>query len=80
MIEYTLLLQNATTAAKVGFFLEQHRESLMVEEKYLKPLRNACPKQPHYMDRNKRKAGRFMPGWNLIVPQEVFERTWAEVL
>ena len=31
-VEYTRLLENATTAAKVGFFLEQHRESLMVEE------------------------------------------------
>ena len=26
VIEYTRLLENATTAAKVGFFLEQHRE------------------------------------------------------
>ena len=31
VLEYALLLENATTAAKVGFFLEQHREPLMVE-------------------------------------------------
>ena len=31
VIEYASL-DNATTVAKVGFFLEQHRETLMVEE------------------------------------------------
>ena len=36
--EYTLLLENATTAAKVGFFLDQHRESLMVEDVHLKAI------------------------------------------
>jgi hypothetical protein len=35
-LEYTLLLKNATTAAKVGFFLEQHQAQLMVEGRYLK--------------------------------------------
>ena len=35
VVEYALLLGNATTAAKVGLFLEQHREPLMVEEKHL---------------------------------------------
>ncbi len=80
VVEYVLLLGNATTAAKTGFFLEQHRESLMVEEKYLKLLHDLRPGQPHYMDRAKRKYGRFVSEWNLVVPGEVFERTWAEVL
>ncbi len=35
---YVDFLGNATTAAKVGFFLEQHRESLMVDETYMKTL------------------------------------------
>lgn len=39
VIEYTLLLENATTAAKVGFFLEQHKEALMVEVSHLESLR-----------------------------------------
>lgn len=79
VVEYALLLGNATTAAKVGFFLEQHREPLMVKEKYLKSLRSLRPRQPHYLDRDKRKSGRLVSGWNLVVPREVFERTWAEV-
>ena len=78
--EYALLLENATTAAKVGFFLEQHREPLMVEEKYLKSLHSLRPRQPHYLDRNRRKSGRLVSEWNLVVPREVFERTWTEVL
>jgi len=43
VLEYVLLLENATTAAKVGFFLEQHKESLMVDDVHLKPLRKLCP-------------------------------------
>jgi len=80
VVEYAFLLGNATTAAKVGFFLEQHREPLMVEEKHLKPLHDLRPRQPHYLDRDKRKSGRLVSEWNLVVLSEVFERTWAEVL
>ena len=79
-VEYALLLENATTAAKVGFFLEQHCESLMVEDRHLKPLRDLRPRQSHYLDRTKRKSGRLVSEWNLIVPVEVIERTWGDVL
>ncbi len=78
--EYAILLGNATTGAKVGFFLEQHRELLMVENHHLNPLHDMRPLQPHYLDRTKRKSGRLMPEWNLVVPGEVFERAWGEVL
>jgi predicted transcriptional regulator of viral defense system len=80
VVEYALLLGNATTAAKVGLFLEQHREPLMVGEKHFKPLRDLRPRQPHYLDRNKRRFGRLVSKWNLVVPREVLEQTWAEEL
>jgi len=80
IVAYTLLLGNATTTAKVGFFLEQHRELLMVEDRHLNTLRDLRPRQPHYLDRSRRKAGRLVSGWNLVVPSEVFERAWEEVL
>ena len=80
VVEYALLLGNATTAAKVGFFLEQHREPLMIEEKHLKSLHGLRPRQPHYLDRDKRRSGHLVSRWNLVVSREVFERTWAEVL
>ena len=80
VVEYAILLGNATTAAKVGFFLEQHRELLGVEEKHLVSLRDLRPRQPHYLERSTRKPGLLVPKWNLVVPREVFERTWADVL
>ena len=80
VVEYTLLLDNATTASKVGVFLEEHREELMVDELYIRTLRERRPKRPHYLDRNRRVPGILMSDWNLIVPAEVAERSWAEVI
>jgi len=80
VVEYVSLLGNATTGAKVGFFLDQHRETLMVEDHHLHVLRNMRPKQPHYMNRSKRTSGRYVSAWNLVVPKELPERAWGEVL
>lgn len=80
VVEYVRLLNNATTAAKVGYFLEQHHETLMVDDLHLSMLRGMRPRQPHYLDRSKRKSGRLVSGWNLVVPEDVFERSWGEVL
>ncbi len=79
VVEYALLLGNATTGAKVGFFLEQHREPLMVEDRHLKALHDMRPRQPHYLDRSRRKSGRLVLEWNLVVPREVLERTWTSI-
>lgn len=76
---YVDLLGNATTAAKVGFFLEQHRNSLMVDETHLKTFRDRRPRRPHYLERSRRKAGRFVAAWNLVVPEEVYGRSWEEL-
>ena len=80
VVEYVLLLGNATTAAKVGFFLEQHKEDLMVDDGHLKPLRKLRPRQPHYLMRGKRKHGRWMKKWNLMVPDEILNQSWGDVL
>jgi predicted transcriptional regulator of viral defense system len=77
VVKYAILLKNATTAAKVGFFLEQHREKLMVEESSLKRLRAKRPQVPHYAGK-RGKPGKLVPGWNLIVPNEVADRSWEE--
>ena len=79
VVEYALLLGNATTIAKVGFFLEQHRGPLMVQPHHLKALQDMRPRQPHYLDRAKRTSGRLITKWNLVVPKEVQQRTWEEV-
>lgn len=80
VIEYAMLLENATTVAKVGFFLEQHRERLMVEERHLEQLRKHAPRAPHYLIRGERSPGKLIAGWNLVVPPEVFDRRWLEVV
>lgn len=77
-IAYAVKLGSALTAARVGFFLEQHRESLMVEDRHLEPLRQLRPRQPRYLDA-RRKPGKLVASWNLIVPDDVLGRTWAEV-
>ncbi len=74
VVDYALLLRNATTAAKVGFFLDQHQEQLMVEDSQLDRLRKARSRQPHYMDRS--APGRLVADWNLIVPEQVLNRAW----
>ena len=79
VVDYALRLDNATTAAKVGFFLERHRDMFMIEDAHLRPLHDHRPRNPHYMVRGERKSGRYVSEWNLVVPQDVFNESWAEV-
>jgi len=78
VVEYAKLLNNRTTAAAVGYYLERHAQSLMVESRHLEPLRKLRPKQPHYLDRG--KGGELVGDWNLIVPKQLTERVWEEVV
>jgi predicted transcriptional regulator of viral defense system len=80
VVEYVLLLENATTAAKVGFFLEQHKETLMVDDVHLHPLRTLRPRQPHYFVRGERKNCQWVKDWNLMIPVEILNKSWGEVL
>ena len=79
VVEYALLLGNATTIAKVGLFLDVNRETLMVEDHHLQALRERRPVQPHYADRGSRGNGTLVADWNLLVPAEVLTRSWDEV-
>ena len=77
--DYLLKLRSAVTAARVGFFLEQHREQLMVEEHHLSRLQEHAPSHPTYLDRSRCGPGRFLSRWNLVVPESLLSRSWAEV-
>jgi predicted transcriptional regulator of viral defense system len=79
-IEYATLLGNATTAAKVGFYLEQHREALMVERSHLARLAALRPKEPHYLERGAKTEQKLVAKWNLVVPAALIERSWEQVL
>lgn len=77
-IQYALLLNNATTIAKVGFFLETHREQFKVEEQHLQQLEKHKPLQKHYWERSKRTTGKLIKRWNLIIPEAIINRQWEE--
>lgn len=78
LFEYALLLNNATTLAKVGFFLEVHQNQFMVPNNYLEKLCKYRPIKPHYMDRNSSQKQTLIAKWNLIVPTNLINQSWEE--
>jgi predicted transcriptional regulator of viral defense system len=79
VVTYTLAHENATLVAKVGFYLEQHRERLMVEDSWLDVLKSHVPEDPRYLQRKPRSGGRLVQPWNLIVPELVLNQAWEEI-
>jgi len=77
--DYAFKLKSAVTVAKVGFYLEQHREELMVEDSHLDRLREHAPRRPMYLERGKREPGKLLSRWNLVAPERIINRSWAEV-
>jgi len=78
LIEYVLLLDNATTIAKAGFFLEKLPELYGVRKETIDELTKYTPKQPCYLERSKQEKGKLIKKWNLIVPEQVLNQTWEE--
>ncbi|MCK5800510.1 MAG: transcriptional regulator [Deltaproteobacteria bacterium] len=78
VISYALRLESATTIARVGLFIEQHRERLFVEDAHLERLASCAPRAPRYLDAT-RERGRLVRPWNLIVPEWVLNQRWGEV-
>mgnify|MGYP001549054114 CR=1 FL=1 len=81
VIEYVRLLGNATTAAKVGYFLDKNKDDLLLSNDDLKPLKLLIPNNPHYMVRNNQGGNqKYIKSWNLVVPEQIHNETWAEEL
>lgn len=78
VLAYAKLLNNATTFARVAFFLDQHRETLSLSEKDLTAFELFVPKSPHYLDRHNKEPNLLITRWNLIVPKSLLQRTWEE--
>jgi len=76
--EYALLLNNATTVAKVGFYLSQRQKEWNVSSDVLLELRKHCPLSPHYIDLAARKDGKLLDDWNIIVPRSLIVKDWEE--
>src|SRR3989442_3795620 len=71
---YVTLLGNRTLTAKAGLFLERRSKELTVPEQLLARLQSFVPKGPMYVDR--RMKSRFVPNWNLLVPELLLEGAW----
>ena len=77
VVDFARKLESRLTAARVGFFLDRHREELMVEDEHLEAFRELAPAAPCYLD-SKREPGTLVSDWNLIVPDRVLGREWME--
>ena len=75
LIQYLDLREQKNLYARVGFFLEQHREDLHVEDFLMRQLAQSVPVQPVYWT-PQRKGGVLVKPWNLIVPEAVRDRSW----
>ena|SRR3989338_2676183 len=78
LIRYALQLGNATTIAKLGFFLEQHQEHFSVKEAQLDQLVQHKPISRHYMEKSSKGSVKNLSRWNLIVPLAVINKVWEE--
>ena len=83
VIHYALMLGNATTIAKVGYFLESQQDRWMVSDASLHTLRQFRPAQPHYINRehaakSPSQRGRLLTHWNLIISEWILQRRWEE--
>lgn len=79
LIDYALLLDNATVVAKVGYYLDTHQAELGVTDEHLSLLEQSVPRQPHYLDRRHRRGAKTIKPWNLMVPTSMLlEETEGE--
>lgn len=78
LMEYLRFRSKRVLFAKVGFFLERHREVFFVEEDLLRHLEKQSPKQPFYLE-GRSKKGRLVKRWNLIVSKKILNRSWEEL-
>lgn len=78
IVHYSLLLENATTIASVGYFLQAQQERWMVGAADLHRLQAHRPQQPHYLGRRREEHGHLIKAWNLVVPERIIDRAWEE--
>ncbi|GAN81429.1 type IV toxin-antitoxin system AbiEi family antitoxin domain-containing protein [Acidocella aminolytica] len=69
-------LHNAAAAGALGFWLERERTRLAVPAAALDDLRTLAPRQKRYALGAKPGDGRFVKGWNVILPTDAVERRY----
>ena len=76
IVKYALLLNNATTIAKVGFYLRSRQKEWQIAEHYFLKLKKYLPKSVHYLDRKNKTNGKYIKEWHIIVPAELITESW----
>jgi len=79
VVDYVERLGSATTAARVGFFLEQHQRAMGVPDEILERLAAMRPQSIHYFSRRARRGGELRKRWHLVVPSALATRSWDEI-
>lgn len=80
VLEYALLLETKLTIAKIGFFLEQHKDLFRVPTEFLKNLEQFCPKTLVYIDKRikAKYPHRLAKRWNIYIPLNLYNKEWEE--
>ena len=78
LFEYLTILGKKVLFAKVGFFLEQHKEKFYVDDQFLSALEKQKPSNPVYFS-SRQKPGKLVKRWNLVVPEIVINEGWNEL-
>ncbi len=79
VVEYALLLDNATTISKVGFFLQSKQKELKIPDACLDSLKQRLPKSVHYFDRETRATGKYSKEWKIVIPDELAGKQWEDI-
>jgi len=77
LLKYLYARDKKVLFTRVGFFLEQHKEQFYVEKEFLDKLHKEQQSSIVYFD-SKRKKGKLVKAWNLVVPEYVIEKEWEE--
>ena len=77
IVDYTVLLTNSSTAAKVGFYLERHQRELMVDDTHFRPTPRTCPQAANV--HGAECHGDSGEAVDLLVPSQVLDRSWEEI-
>ncbi len=80
ILQYALLLNNATTIAKVGFYLRLRQSEWKISENDFDRLKVKLPKSTHYLDRKNRTDGKYIKEWRIVVPTDLLDQNWEELL
>jgi predicted transcriptional regulator of viral defense system len=74
LIEFAQRLDNATTAAALGYWLDRERHRLGVTAAAVQALRSLAPRHFRYALGATPGKGRAASGWNVILPTDIVER------